>query len=62
MGTPEQPRFVEVKLVPVPPPQHTPFYERWWFWTAIGAATAAGVVVGVSAARTQAIHVTLTTQ
>ncbi len=28
-----------------------PFYYRWWFWTAVGAVVAAGVVIGVVASR-----------
>lgn len=25
-----------------------PVYQRWWFWTAIGGAVAAGVIIGVA--------------
>jgi tetratricopeptide (TPR) repeat protein len=35
-----------------PPPQDSespPIYKRWWFWTAVGAAVVAGVVIGVVA-------------
>ncbi|HJZ87766.1 MAG TPA: tetratricopeptide repeat protein [Polyangia bacterium] len=34
---------------PPPTPAETPFYGRWWFWTAI-AVVAAGALVGVYAA------------
>lgn len=33
-----------VKDAPAP----TPIYKRWWLWTAIGGAVAAGVIVGVA--------------
>ncbi len=28
-----------------------PFYYRWWFWTAVGAVVATGIVIGVVASR-----------
>jgi hypothetical protein len=28
-----------------------PFYYKWWFWTAVGAAVATGIVIGVVASR-----------
>lgn len=31
---------------PEPADEGAPVYQRWWFWTAIGAAVAAGVVTG----------------
>jgi tetratricopeptide (TPR) repeat protein len=32
-----------------PPAAPAPVYERWWFWTAVGAVVVAAVVVGVVA-------------
>jgi len=32
-------------------PGPTPFYGRWWFWGAVGAAVATGVVVGLAVGR-----------
>lgn len=31
-----------------PPPPDEPIYEKWWFWTGIGALAVVGVVVAVS--------------
>jgi tetratricopeptide (TPR) repeat protein len=28
-----------------------PFYNKWWFWTAVGAVVATGIVIGVVASR-----------
>ncbi len=28
-----------------------PFYYKWWFWTAVGAVVATGIVIGVVASR-----------
>lgn len=33
-------------VVEAPPPVRAPFYEKWWFWTAIGVVAAAAVVTG----------------
>jgi hypothetical protein len=30
-----------------PAPRSSPFYERWWFWTAIGVVVAGGVVTAL---------------
>jgi tetratricopeptide (TPR) repeat protein len=37
---------------PPPPPaeESAPVYKRWWFWTAVGVAVAAGTVGGLYAA------------
>jgi hypothetical protein len=35
--------------LPPAPEASPPVYKRWWFWTAIGVAVAAGVVVAVTA-------------
>lgn len=32
---------------PIPPPQKTPVYKKWWFWTTIGVVVAGGVGVGL---------------
>jgi hypothetical protein len=32
---------------PPPPAQSSPIYERWWFWTAIGAVVAGGIVAAL---------------
>jgi len=29
--------------------EHKAFYYRWWFWTAVGAVVASGIVIGVVA-------------
>jgi tetratricopeptide (TPR) repeat protein len=47
---PQQP--VVTVAAPPPPPARKPLVRRWWFWTAIGAAVAAGTV-GVTLAVTQ---------
>ena len=61
LGAPDRPLFVEVRPAPkVERP--TPFYERWWFWTGVGAAVAAGTAVALTAAREKTVHVTLTDQ
>lgn len=31
-----------------PAPSRPPLYKRWWLWTAVGGAVAAGVIVGVA--------------
>ncbi len=36
----------ETAAEPEPAAEGAPVYQRWWFWTAIGAAVAAGVVTG----------------
>ena len=38
-----------VSVPPPPPEESAPVYKRWWFWTAVGVAVAAGTV-GVLAA------------
>jgi tetratricopeptide (TPR) repeat protein len=38
-----------VTTTPAPPAAAAPVYERWWFWTAVGAVVVAAVVVGVVA-------------
>ena len=56
------PRLTEpVVTAPPPPPQHliasppppaeesAPVYKRWWFWTAVGVAVAAGTVGALAA-------------
>jgi hypothetical protein len=45
---PERPEPYVPKAAAEPEPADgaTPVYQRWWFWTAIGAAVAAGVVTG----------------
>jgi len=35
-------------------PQPKPIYRRWWFWTAIGGAVAAGAIVGIAVGVTRA--------
>jgi tetratricopeptide (TPR) repeat protein len=42
----------------------SPFYKRWWFWTAVGAAVAGGVAVALvaSASRTPQATTTFGTQ
>jgi tetratricopeptide (TPR) repeat protein len=45
---PPQPQVLSPPVMnPVDPPQATPVYKRWWFWTIIGGVVAAGVVTGV---------------
>ena len=34
------------------PPEHKPFYKKWWFWTAVGGVVVAGAVVGIAVAAT----------
>jgi hypothetical protein len=36
-----------VRAVPVEGAESRPVYEKWWFWTAIGAVVVAGVVTGL---------------
>jgi hypothetical protein len=50
---------IALRLVNVSPPK--PWYTRWWLWTAVGAAVAAGVVVPVvlTRDRDQSVHVPL---
>ena len=56
---------VKATLVPLAKKQGKPLYKKWWFWTALGAGTAAlitGAVVGVVSwhnAKTQPTDVTL---
>jgi len=40
---------VVVVNTPSPPPAETPVYAKWWFWTLIGGAVAAGVAVAAAA-------------
>jgi hypothetical protein len=35
-------------VLDAPPPPNEPIYEKWWFWTGIGALAVVGVVVAVS--------------
>ncbi len=35
--------------MPAPPPQSSPFYKRWWFWTGVGVIVVSAVVIGVVA-------------
>ena len=44
IGTPEEPLALDVAGAPIPPP---PWYKRWWFWSAVGGAVAAGTVAGI---------------
>lgn len=37
------------QLLTPPPPVDEPIYDRWWFWTAVGAVVVVGLVVAVSA-------------
>jgi tetratricopeptide (TPR) repeat protein len=47
VNEPSQPHIISQ---PLPPPEESaPVYKRWWFWTAVGVAVAAGTV-GVLAA------------
>ena len=56
---------VKATLVPLAKKRGKPLYKKWWFWTALGAGTAAlitGAVVGVVSwhnAKTQPTDVTL---
>jgi len=34
---------------PPPPEERSPFYKKWWFWTAVGAVVVAGVGAGIYA-------------
>ena len=43
-----EPGALAIAAAPAPAPTSTPVYEKWWFWTAIGAVVVAGVVVGVA--------------
>lgn len=36
---------------PPAPDERKPLYDRWWFWTAVGAVVATGVVIGIVASR-----------
>lgn len=38
-------------FAPPPPPPPTPWYGRWWIWTAVGVAVAGGVTAAVLATR-----------
>jgi hypothetical protein len=42
----QPPLFVSAAAAPSAP-ERTPVYKRWWFWTAIGAVTAAGAVTAL---------------
>lgn len=46
--------YAGISFEPLPPPDETvtsiarpgrPFYKRWWFWSGVGAAVAAGVAI-----------------
>ena len=60
LGSPDKPRFVEVKAGP--PKETSHFYEKWWFWTAIGAAVAGGTAAALTVGREKTVHVTVTGQ
>ncbi|HSS39112.1 MAG TPA: tetratricopeptide repeat protein [Polyangia bacterium] len=34
-----------------PSDEAKPFYYKWWFWTAVGAVVATGIVIGIVASR-----------
>ena len=50
-----------VVMTPEPPPPPPPVYTRWYFWTGIAVAVAAGTVAGVYAAGSRVPHGTLGT-
>ena len=60
LGSADKPRFVEVRPPLGKEPPH--FYERWWFWAAIGAAAAAGTAAALTLGREKDLHVTVTAQ
>jgi tetratricopeptide (TPR) repeat protein len=59
LGDPNAPRFVEVRAA-APKKPSSPFYERWWFWTGIGAAAVGGTIAAVTLGREKTVHVTVT--
>jgi tetratricopeptide (TPR) repeat protein len=60
VGSAEKPRFVEVHAGVAKDNSH--FYEKWWFWTAIGAAVAGGTAAALTVGRDKTVHVTVTGQ
>ena len=60
LGTAEKPRFVEVRAGAPKDTAH--FYERWWFWTVVGAAVAGGTAAALTLGRDKTLHVTVTAQ
>jgi hypothetical protein len=74
LGNRERPRVVTLKVAPVaveppppPPPRpvkettrvsSTPWYHKWWFWTAVGVvAVGAGVGIGIAASGEESIPI-----
>ncbi len=43
-GEPREPHDVEIKVIggTYVPPDPTPFYQKWWFWTGVGVLAAGG--------------------
>ena len=60
LGSAEKPRFVDVRAGAPQPTPH--FYEKWWFWTAVGAAVAGGTAAAFTVGREKTVHVTVTGQ
>jgi hypothetical protein len=68
-ASPSQGTALPLALAPAPPPptspalsvgttpkaEHPSLFGRWWFWTAVGAAVAATVVIAVVSGRGQAL-------
>lgn len=46
---PPPPDAVTTTPPPPPPSRPTPFYQKWWFWTAVGAVVVTSVSVGIYA-------------
>jgi hypothetical protein len=45
-------RLVE-RVMGAPPPRRVPVYKKWWLWTVVGVAAAAGVAIAVPVALSQ---------
>jgi hypothetical protein len=60
LGSADKPRFVEVHAGP--PKETSHIYEKWWFWTAVGAAVAGGTAAALTLGHDKTLHVTVTGQ
>jgi tetratricopeptide (TPR) repeat protein len=50
-AAPEPAPRAEALVVAPAPPSPAPFYQRWWFWTAVGAAVVGGGIAAYAATR-----------